>query len=989
MNKHILAAIQVQFGKPPAPYMKLGVNLSGVSTWANAWMFNNLMYHSTYPERTSGTGTFTSNQGILSSSDSTSVYRYKFSSDQSKLPAGDYTVLNPNGDLIAIGDYGEPSSGSFTTATQFTFNLPVGNTSTAAKSLFVKGSLTGNVAVILPGCLPLWQSGNIWNPQFLTFLQGMHPSILRTMDWNIASDNIETEWSDRTVPNKPCIHSAATKYGGGCVPYEFMLDLAGRIGSDVWINVPHRASDNYLTNLGNLINTNLPAGRRVWIEPVGNEIWNGAAPWILGTLWMDFYTFTRRTAMPDVANNRYTLAGHGLVNASQIICFDTIENRATLATRSWQLATGGAYVKVVDADTFEVYAESALTTRLSVGTDPNQKLLFVVELEPGKTRDMNSGYSAKATKVFDALDGIVGSSRIVHLIASQVANSSTASWRWAYPGISSRADYLAGAPYFSGAWFGASITPSDGGLSIGYWGNLNATMDIAVYAAGATPTNAEVVAGTGAIAKQSYSFTKGASTYSTAATFTGLTTGTTYSVHAVIVTDGLTDRLSGTAIASAASGVSYLNLSYARQALRNKISTFNNRTSISSNQAVCTPKKAIFYECGLHFHETAPANIKTWLNGYVESTEMQSAVRAHLQDAANQGVAAACYFSDVSTTMFRLADEYSDTVDLKYLAASAYSGKVTKKTLLAQSDILAPNVTTRPASFPAVISALPASPLVCSVIDGDPNGNFGVSGSNLVMLNDNGIDWETPSSRAPRVSAQDGDMLVPFYVRFATGNAWYEVDSIFAFDATTDTDTAQMDPKVSVAVVPKTSANAAVASGGMWDMDTATYAGSPLKSVLSLNSSPFLIAAVLDRDNHTATYSTVFQVGVGGGFITYRVSTSASTDFIAQAYYNSTTTNVPFISSGSISSGKHVLWVYFDGAGTLTAGVDQASGGSVNKGTSTTAISNNIYVGCSGSSSTPASAMKHGSIQILQRTGMTMADAKAIVAKMQTLHGIP
>ena len=34
------------------------------------------------------------------------------------------------------------------------------------------------------------------------------------------------------------------------------------------------------------------------------------------------------------------------------------------------------------------------------------------------------------------------------------------------------------------------------------------------------------------------------------------------------------------------------------------------------------------------------------------------------------------------------------------------------------------------------------------------------------------------------------------------------------------------------------------------------------------------------------------------------------------------------------------------------------------------------------------SSMKHGSIQILNRTGMTLADAKAAVAKMQAHHGI-
>lgn len=981
MTPHVAAAVAAQSG---VPAMRLGLNLSGISSWANAWPFNNLMYNANYPEVTSGAGAFTYDQGYISATDSNSVRRLKFADNQSKLPPGDYTVLNPAGDLIAIGDFGEPVAGNFTTSTQFTFNIPVGTANTMAKSLFVKGNLTGNVAIIMPGCLSLWQAGNIWNPQFLTFLQGAKPKILRTMDWNIASDNIESEWAHRTVPGKPCLRNAATKYFGGCVPYEFMFDLAGRVGCDLWINVPHRASSDYVTKLGQLINTNMPTGRKAWIEPVGNEVWNYGAPWSVGTIWVEFSTYTRRTASIDVENNRYILAGHGLTNGTQIYCFATLENRTALTSRDYRLDMGGVYVKAIDANTFEAYAESSLTTKLSVGTNA-QNLLFVVDGESGKTRDLNGGYSAKALDVFNVLDS-VAPGKIVRLIASQIANTSTASGRWAYSNVASRADYLAGAPYFSGSWFGTSITPTDGQLAVGFWCNNSATLTVGVYASGSTPTIADIKAGTGAIATQTYNYTSGSSSYTTAATFAGLTTGTSYSVHVVVTSGGITDKLSGTATASAGS-TTYLTLPYSRQALRNKLSTHSNRTLIASNQAVSSPKKLVYYECGLHFHETPPADLNTWMEGYLSSPEMQSCVRGHLQDAANQRVAAALYFSDVSTTRFRLADAYDDTSDLKYQAFASFNGSVKKASMLTATDILASNIPSKPGVLPAVVCALPVAPVVCEVVDGDDGNNFAISGTNLVMANDIGINWSQPVVRSVRLVAKNGDILAPFYVNFSTGLAWYEADSKFVWSSISDTDSAEINPIIGGGALALKAATPATISGGVWDMDNACYSSASSMVSTVPGNSPYLVAAVLDKDNiGTASYVVVFQVG-GSPYIQYSTSSGADSNFKANVYVNGGTVGVKFKATGTIPTGSHVYWVYGDGTGNITAGIDQSAGETSYRDPGTSVFSTDMYVGSS-NNNTPVSKMKHGSIQVLSRTGMTLTDAKAIVAKMQALHGI-
>jgi hypothetical protein len=79
-----------------------------------------------------------------------------------------------------------------------------------------------------------------------------------------------------------------------------------------------------------------------------------------------------------------------------------------------------------------------------------------------------------------------------------------------------------------------------------------------------------------------------------------------------------------------------------------------------------------------------------------------------------------------------------------------------------------------------------------------------------------------------------------------------------------------------------------------------------------------------------------------------------------------------------------VFWIFFDGTQILV-GVDQTQKGTY-AGT-IQAMGQQLYVG--GSNTTTTSTRKHGSIQVVQRAGMTLTDAKAIVAKMQTHHSIP
>lgn len=92
--------------------------------------------------------------------------------------------------------------------------------------------------------------------------------VLRYMGWNATNDSTESKWSDRTTP-------ASFHWGGNAgVPYEYQIQLSNELKQDLWITVPHLADDDYVRNLGQLVNQTLAPGRRVWIE-YSNEVWNG------------------------------------------------------------------------------------------------------------------------------------------------------------------------------------------------------------------------------------------------------------------------------------------------------------------------------------------------------------------------------------------------------------------------------------------------------------------------------------------------------------------------------------------------------------------------------------------------------------------------------------------------------------------------------------------------------------------------------------------
>lgn len=104
------------------------------------------------------------------------------------------------------------------------------------------------------------------------FLRRLRPfSTLRFMDWMETNDSPIVEWSDRTRPE------SFLQTGPAGVAYEYLIELANTLHKDIWINVPDRASDDYVGRLAGLLRDGLDPGIHVYLE-YSNELWNLSFP---------------------------------------------------------------------------------------------------------------------------------------------------------------------------------------------------------------------------------------------------------------------------------------------------------------------------------------------------------------------------------------------------------------------------------------------------------------------------------------------------------------------------------------------------------------------------------------------------------------------------------------------------------------------------------------------------------------------------------------
>ena len=138
----------------------------------------------------------------------------------------------------------------------------------------------------------------------------------------------------------------------------------------------------------------------------------------------------------------------------------------------------------------------------------------------------------------------------------------------------------------------------------------------------------------------------------------------------------------------------------------------------------------------------------------------------------------------------------------------------------------------------------------------------------------------------------------------------------------------------------------------------------------------------MDKNTQGTSYVTLVSIGTGAAYIKFAMD---GTYLTLNTWFGTTlATNIQTIAT--VPTGAHVHWMYSDGGSSPTycIGRDQtdittlappAASGKTLDATRTIGHGSGVVT-------------KMGSMQTVSRAGMTLADAKAIVAKMQAHHGI-
>jgi hypothetical protein len=107
-------------------------------------------------------------------------------------------------------------------------------------------------------------------PTFDTlYKQGLENfEVLRFMDFTWTNNSTQSLWADR--PTTTYFTQGRVAVG---VAWEYAIQLVNELDTNIWINIPENASDNYIDQLATLLLSDLEAGRNVYIE-YSNETWN-------------------------------------------------------------------------------------------------------------------------------------------------------------------------------------------------------------------------------------------------------------------------------------------------------------------------------------------------------------------------------------------------------------------------------------------------------------------------------------------------------------------------------------------------------------------------------------------------------------------------------------------------------------------------------------------------------------------------------------------
>ncbi len=266
----LLSIASAQINKP------IGINLTAVEDYSTELVFTNAFSQSREwtPFNADGSGGWSSGINIPLRADGYPL-EIPFNDGVNPPQAVRALMLWDIPNAFPLGNYRLIVQGSGVVSLSFgasgTYNCPIDTLVpvSGSVSLEIRSSLASdpirNIQFIYPDYVNAYQQ-HFFREDFLDFLKDFQ--CIRFMDWLRTNNSVVADWSDRTPEN---YYTQAKSTG---VAWEHLVSLANLVQKDIWINIPHRATDAYIQQLASFLNTHLDANLKIYVE-YSNEVWNG------------------------------------------------------------------------------------------------------------------------------------------------------------------------------------------------------------------------------------------------------------------------------------------------------------------------------------------------------------------------------------------------------------------------------------------------------------------------------------------------------------------------------------------------------------------------------------------------------------------------------------------------------------------------------------------------------------------------------------------
>jgi len=271
-----IGAVSGQIERP------IGTNLTGVQDWSTEFVFVDVMKQCRQwiPHNLESGGPWDSGVEIPLGTNGypleipydngvdpiQGIRTVMFADLENIYPNGAYRVISEGVGIIELWG-----------AASVTFNSPIdtlielNNTSGILGLEILESSVTNpihDIHIVMPGFHNTFED-EPFHPELLDFLQDFQ--VIRFMDWMKTNGSIVQEWSDRNVPD----YFSQTLNNG--ISYEYIIEISNLLQRDLWINIPHQASDEYVTQLAQMLRDEVDSELKIYIE-YSNEVWNSIFP---------------------------------------------------------------------------------------------------------------------------------------------------------------------------------------------------------------------------------------------------------------------------------------------------------------------------------------------------------------------------------------------------------------------------------------------------------------------------------------------------------------------------------------------------------------------------------------------------------------------------------------------------------------------------------------------------------------------------------------